>query len=251
MAVYRRPARVAVGTLLSGMTQQDLKSIVFVEDEAGGTDRAPPAVSETQAPDVVKASDRKETPSLREVLVGIGSLFIGVIGGLLIHSDVTFNPADGIGAFAVFYVIALAIERLLEFFDAPVEGALTWRGGRQTKSTLKKERDEAIAAAANHPNAPNAPNPADAQAKVNKATKGRSVAIAGLSGGLGIIAAAYLNADFLGAIGVKGEPRWLTLAITGLVVAGGSKQLHDLITNVSKASDAKSTPEETTGSASS
>jgi hypothetical protein len=42
---------------------------------------------------------------------------------------------------------------------------------------------------------------------------------------------------------------WIALAVTGLVVTGGTKQLHDLLTNMSKASDQKSTPQQTGGSA--
>ena len=37
------------------------------------------------------------------------------------------------------------------------------------------------------------------------------------------------------------------LAVTGLIVGGGSKALHDTIANISKSSEKKDTPAETGG----
>ena len=90
---------------------------------------------------------------------------------------------------------------------------------------------------------------AEAQAAVDQATKGRTAALAGVAAGLGVLFADVLNADFLTAVGVNGlDSGWLRLGATGLVVAGGTKQLHDLIGYVSKAKEQKDTPPQTGGS---
>ncbi|HEX6300427.1 MAG TPA: hypothetical protein VF148_08185 [Acidimicrobiia bacterium] len=203
------------------------------------------------------ASGEKAKASWLEVGIGfivfVGFLILTVEG--LSTSEVTFTPADGITALALFYVIAFAIERFLEFGGSPIELVLSLGrevddlDGSKAKAALKVRRDTKVATAISDPNPANAASAAKSQADVDKATKGRSAALAGIAGGLGVLAAHYLNADFLGALGVTGfEGRvgdYARLGITGLVVAGGSKQLHDLISNVSKSAEDKSTPEET------
>lgn len=221
-------------------------------------------VAENNPPAGVDSSQPKAT--WWEVFIGLASFAICLGLALTVpvfkESDVEFSARDGISALALFYVMALAIERLLEFIGAPIEWllALTRKTPAnskvtdRTKPALKGRRDRAIALAHGLDVPGEQPtNPADDAAKsqtdVESATKGRSAALAGLAGGLGVLAAAYLNADFLGAVGVTESERAVRLIVTGLVVAGGSKQLHDLITNVSKAKDKKETPPETsTGS---
>lgn len=57
-----------------------------------------------------------------------------------------------------------------------------------------------------------------------------------LASGLGIVAAYYLNLSFLSLLEVKVHPAW-DILITGLVIGSGTKPLHDLITYIQKAKE--------------
>ena len=65
-------------------------------------------------------------PSGWETVAGV-AFFIGALAVAVIFLDtnVTFTPPEGIGAFALFFVIAAAIERLLEFAGSPIEWLLS------------------------------------------------------------------------------------------------------------------------------
>jgi hypothetical protein len=61
-----------------------------------------------------------------------------------------FEPPEGIGAFAVFFVIAAAIERFLEFVGPALEWALAkLRPTKKTKPELEATRDLYVALADN------------------------------------------------------------------------------------------------------
>lgn len=199
-----------------------------------------------------QAGASPETPkaSLWEIFLGLAAFGGGLLLALfVIETGVTFQPTDGITAFALFYVLALGVERLLEFVGSPIEWLLTLFGRKKTKPDLKKELDRKVRNALNAPTSMDEANAAaQAQADVDAATKGRTAGIAGFAAGLGVIAADYFNADFLLAIGVREVEPAIALVVTGLIIAGGSKQLHDLITNISKKSEAQSTPAETSKS---
>jgi hypothetical protein len=54
-----------------------------------------------------------------------------------------------------------------------------------------------------------------------------------------MVGCGYLHAFFLKTVGVSGIQPWVDLLITGLVVGGGTKLLHDLISNLQAAKDDK------------
>jgi hypothetical protein len=63
----------------------------------------------------------------------------------------------------------------------------------------------------------------------------RALIVAGLALLLGIALSLALGLRFLSAVQVGTSPRWLDVFITGLVIAGGTKPLHDLIGTIEKA----------------
>ncbi len=67
----------------------------------------------------------------------------------------------------------------------------------------------------------------------------RALIVAGLALLLGVALSLALGLRFLSAVQVGTSPRWLDVFITGLVIAGGTKPLHDLIGTIEKA---KTTP---------
>ncbi len=161
-------------------------------------------------------------------------------------SGPTFKAAEGLGVFALFYVVAQAAERLLELL-MPIVDKLP--GLDKPKS--KKERDTAVARALKSNLDNDANKAAKKQAEVDQKTANRTVVGFALTAATGMLACAYLEADFMTAVGVGfGEStnsEWFRMAVTGLVVGGGSTKLHELITNMSKSSAKKDDPAATGG----
>lgn len=207
---------------------------------------------------IVAAAASGQLPSWRW---GIASLL--VFGAALIASvwlfqgtgNPTFAPPDGLGVFALFYVVAQAAERLV----AMILGAASRLPGLD-KPAKQTARDAAVAKAVGARwDAPgeakqNAEAAAQAEADVQQVRRNRAAVAFGLTAAIAMLVCGYVGADFLSAVGVefgawgRGD-EFLTMAVTGLVVGGGSKPLNDLIGAMSKKSDEKSTPPETGGKA--
>jgi len=176
----------------------------------------------------------------------------------------TFVAAEGVGAFVLFYVVAQAAERFVEMV-MPLSEEAVERAGGTPKSQRVKERDEAVVAAVRAVHdagaaaaQAEAEEAADKQAAVDQARADRTLVAFGATAALGMLLCGYLGADFLTAVGVDftpdgKDPGWLSrlvmMAVTGLVVGAGSKQLNDTISVLGKTSAQKSTPAETGGTA--
>jgi hypothetical protein len=155
------------------------------------------------------------------------------------------GPVEGISLFALFYVLAQAVERIIELFASIFF----------TTAGAKKERDGAL-------NSLNAAQTADeemacrhdagkAQARIEQRRLERAILASAFATVLGIYASAELNVSLLTAVGVdeKAAPRWGHLVVTGLAIGGGTKPLHDLISRVQAAKDKATDPVEVGGSA--
>jgi hypothetical protein len=207
---------------------------------AAGAQVAVPETSET-----AEAGSGEGSKTGAEGPFGLASLLIvGVywyfIVGQEVLADLKPAPAvqlaEGVAAFAMFYVAAQAIERVLE----PIVSIDPW------KRTKAKNRDTAMAAVASDPNQANATAAADAQAKLDQWRANRAVIIWALATILGMVASAKLGLYFVSAL-VQADPDpHLDIFITGLAIGGGTKPLHDLITNVqAKANQSSDQPTET------
>ncbi len=73
------------------------------------------------------------------------------------------------------------------------------------------------------------PGGESAQAKAD-----RAIVVGGIALLLGIALSLILGLRFLSAVEVQSPPRWLDVFVTGLVIAGGTKPLHDLIGTIEK-----------------
>jgi hypothetical protein len=60
----------------------------------------------------------------------------------------------------------------------------------------------------------------------------------GISAGLAMAVCGYAGIFLLNTVGIATAP-WLDLLVTGLVIAGGTKPLHDLISNISSSTQSK------------
>ena len=213
---------------------------------------------------VAAASDdikKNSSPQIAATAIGAGIFVLGLAVAFLlfkVDGGPTFKAAEGIGAFALFYVAAQSAERLAELFVPAFE-----KIPGVNKVALEHVRDSKVAAALSgenpdNPTANAAKSAADAQAAVDQARANRTVVVFGITAALGMMLCGYLDANFLSAVGVTfphadgssipTDPSiLLAMAVTGLVVGGGSKGLHDLIGNISKSSSSKDTPPETGG----
>jgi hypothetical protein len=184
-------------------------------------------------------------------LVGAGIILVALIVAVsfLFHrvSGPTYTPAAGIGAFALFYIVAQAAERAVEFLMPLLATVST-----PMEKLRKAAKRDVVKAAADDPEQPTtAQEAAEAQHEVDQAVANRRIVAFAVTAALGMLLCSYLEADFLTAVGVHfGSGTFaqlLQVAVTGLVVGGGSVGLHDLIGNITKSSKAKDAPAEIGG----
>lgn len=214
------------------------------------------------APPVAAASEDTKKNSSPDGWAGAAAtttFLVGLVVAVLLFgtpaSGPTYTPVVGIGAFALFYVAAQSAERLVEMI-LPAIGALVPALDKPVKEAV---RDQKVAAAhgltATPADGDQTPEQAaaNAQADVDQARANRAAVTFGLTAAVGMALCGYFEADFLTALGVTfGESPGLAdeilmMAVTGLVVGGGAKGLHETITLISKSSEKKSTPPETGG----
>ena len=157
------------------------------------------------------------------------SIVVFAVGWLLLRdskaSAVTLKP--DVGVFALLYIAAQAIERLLE----PLVSLDPF------KLRFEQVRNAAAAAAG----ASDAAAVTKAQAELNRWKSNRSVVIWSLASVAGMIFSATFGVFIIAMVvatpeGQAAPDRALDIAITGLVIGGGTKPLHDLITRVQASS---------------
>jgi hypothetical protein len=213
-------------------------------------------------------------------VIAYAALVVGAIVGILAarhwHLSGTnknvFAPAAGVTIFAALYVVTQALERLLEPVatlygqttapaaneveaGAGVDAAdMTAKVGKLrllSKETATRLRNSELAAAEK------AADPVDAAKALNRAATWQQIldqvasnraTLWAVASGLGMAISGATGLFLLHAID-KGKwdiPRWLDVIATGLIIGGGTKPLHDLITNLQAAKDDKKTPAQAT-----
>jgi hypothetical protein len=204
-----------------------------------------PAVTKEGAPLIVEkpaaAAAEPGGPDQTWVLAAYVLVVVGAVLGWLLWKAIDptkFTPAAGFTIFAPLYVLAQGIERLLEPFSDSFGAKGT---GKDSKTEAKKVRDEAFAAAAEDPSEEKMKSAANAQALVNRIRRNSTVFSWGLASLLGMLASGCFGILLLQAAGFD-IPAFWDIALTGLAVGSGTKPLHDLISNMQKASSQKSDP---------
>lgn len=151
------------------------------------------------------------------------------------------GPVQGLTIFAVFFVAAAGIERLLEplshalFDDAEKKAEATQAlqdAGNVVKdlpdtpnAEQKSAADDAVAGAA------------QAKANVEWVDFQRAVLFWGLASGVAMLAASALQLYFLRTVGITAGPRWVEILATGLIIGAGTKPLHDVTELISATKD--------------
>jgi hypothetical protein len=216
-------------------------------------------------------------PQIPYIICGITLAVIGFLLGLYfqhkLHPKMTQLPviASGFGSVTLIYIVAQAIERALvpiSWFGGGIFGVGT-KPPLTPKYALKNDRQLALLQAermeaadpagvqTGNPDAAQAPDPAGVQAddplqKAKGAAKEKADTqhnldqyranltgiTFGVSAGLAMAVCGYAGIFLLKTVGITTAP-WLDLLVTGLVIAGGTKPLHDLISNISSSSQSK------------
>lgn len=165
---------------------------------------------------------------LAYALVAVGA-FLGWLLWKLAH-PVAFTPPDGISIFAVLFIFAQAIERGLEpltnYAGDLAEGLDTHRKAR--------ERDELIAKGKKV-------KAVRKQVEIDQARQDRAVVVWAVASVVAMSGCGALGILLLTLVGAKGVPEWVDIAITGLVIASGTKPLHDLVSYVQKSKELQGT----------
>jgi hypothetical protein len=184
-------------------------------------------------------SDGTRAASGRAIAVGFGIVAVG--GVLAWLADRLLDPSpfkvgSDLSVFAALFVASAAIERLLEPFSkffGKVED-------------MKAKRDTAVASMQDTGGAQEA---ASSQAALNQARANRTVMVWGLATAISMVLSAAGGFHLLYSIAAAGSTPNLALDIllTGLVIGGGTKPLHDVVSRVQKAKEKAEDPPETRG----
>ena len=146
------------------------------------------------AREAAKSPPASGPPSRAGIIAAAVLLLVALLLALLPWGDETgFMPTSDFKLFAGFYIVAQALERLLEVF------ARVFVPG--SSATDKGDR---------------------------------AMVLSGVSVVAAVIASKALGLYFLAAVGVDDPHRGVDAFVTGLLVGGGTKALHDLILRIEK-----------------
>jgi len=167
----------------------------------------------------------------RTVAAAVSFLAVGYAAGLVVHlvwfnDKQPFRVAGNISTFAMLFVLALAIERIIQ----PLSPGLGL-DSTELKEDLRKLQ------AGEPPGADKPTTVQQAQAAVDDARSKTALVTWGLASGLGFLLTAALNVTLLTSILEAGSNRpwyFLDLLVTGFVIGAGTKPLNDLVTRLEK-----------------
>ncbi len=272
MAICVPPRPVLVPEVDRGPVVFGTVSAAATDDKATDAGAAvapaagPAAAVDYKTTDVGKAV----APQARYLIITGVVIVAGGFAGTLIHDHwaraVSFVPPQGIGIFALFYIIAQVIERVQEPF-VPYLGLAKDPGEerREKQEKLAKDKQEvepaklmnqlqakaalemAVVAEFNcserMPGQPTLEEDlANKERCVDQIRANLTVLIFGTSALLAMITSGYMKAGLLRTVGESGIPAWVDIAVTGLIVGAGTKPLHDLISNISATKAEKQKP---------
>ncbi|QHT54855.1 hypothetical protein GXP71_01235 [Cellulomonas sp. H30R-01] len=182
------------------------------------------------------------TPRLVVLVLALAGLALTCWLSVSVLSDPDFvvgstTPVvDGLTIFAVFFVAALMIERLLEPFTSwlvPADDA---------KAAAASDRDAATTALVSGGSSATVNTAVEkaAQSAANLAEKKwqRSVTMWAIASAVGMWVASSMHLYFLSTVGIASAARWQEVLATGLIIGAGTKPLHDLTELIAAKKDA-------------
>jgi hypothetical protein len=194
--------------------------------------------------------DPGTSPDSRYAWGALLLVVIGIAGGTYMAVNFQrpgYTPPEGISNFAVFYLIAQALERLSELLRQlfPQIGATSPSSkGLKTKNAALGDRDVALAAAIESPAKDSLENAAKAQSVLNTVRANTAVIYLGINVCLASLLCGALGLLFLKTVGMTWPPVFLDVIVSGFAVGGGTKPLHDLISHIQKSNKKQEDPPE-------
>jgi hypothetical protein len=156
------------------------------------------------------------------------------------------TPVAGLTIFAVFFVAAQAIERLLEpiasLLDPKAGDALAAASGKASEAAaaanakLHSGDAEAVAAAITTTQ-DKLNEAADKKAKAATSKANRKIGFWAVASAVAVLAASGMKLYFLRTVGIATPNRALEVLATGLIIGSGTQPLHDLVTLISAKAD--------------
>lgn len=190
---------------------------------------------------VTAKSTTSETPSARFALGSIAFVIIAFVATFLAEGwlRAPLKLATDMGAFALIYVAAQGIERMLEPFTHYILPVA------DDKKAAKDHLESVMTANSQQSAAGSATEAANKLADVNRKTKERAILFWCAASLLGIVASAWLGLQFISIVLDESSrnaiPRWFDVAFTGFVVGGGTKVLHGLVERIGKPAEPTAT----------
>jgi hypothetical protein len=137
-------------------------------------------------------------------------------------------------AFALLYIATQATERLLEPFASFV----------MTTGEMKSEMEQSLAGAMTAPEDHDSwSRAAEAKERLDQRQRARAYVMWAAATVIGMIASAALGVYVIAAIAVERGPAVpIDILVTGLVIGGGTKPLHDLIARIERAKQQANVP---------
>ncbi len=165
------------------------------------------------------------------ILVGVGLWLGNMLAAKA--SAVSFAPIDGISLLALFFIMAQALERLVEPL---AELSIPGFGSSSNKAAANRDKkiQEAMATHDRAKKQKDANIGANEQAAFNKIKANTKVSIWAVATFVAMLISGATRLFFLDAVGAKGVSDLLNVLVTGLVVGSGTKPLHELIKLIEK-----------------
>lgn len=204
------------------------------------------------APTPAAAADATGTsPKAVVVWVSLAVIAAALVGCGALNRAIDpapFAVPAGVSVFAVFYAVTQGIERLLE----PIS-ALVYKT-RDTVTDRNQKLAQALSTTPARDRQTMMEEAAAAQGKLDQQRSDRAVIFWAAATVLAMAVSAALGLYLLHAVGLpegswrsgpfsaEGLRRWVDLLVTGLAVGGGTKPLHDLVSNLQASKEAKKDP---------
>lgn len=202
------------------------------QTSAGSSPVVPPTPANAEPVRLAAVASAVTTPHAAVVWGGLISVVaVTVLAWWLVPGAPEFpiNPApplEGLTIFAVFFVGAQALERLLEplsmYWGASAKNA----ADKSTHDADRSAADPQVDAATVQTKVQEA---ADSLGLVQRKQNDKIVSFWALATSLGVLASAVFHMYFLSTVGIAVPNVFLEILGTGLILGAGTKPLHDLV----------------------
>ena len=206
-----------------------------------------------------------EGPKRRYVYASLFFVAVGLVVAYLVEtldwSAVASTAVEGVTVFAILFVLAQAIERVVELVLPWLDGFIVWLARRdatkdqRSSELLAVRKTEAIRGIREVTNAgianvsleigqlgatdsaalaQQATETTDAEKKTKEVRNETRLLTQSMSFAMAIVLVAWFQFSLASAIGFENVPIWLDFLLTATAIMGGSAGLHDLLSNIQK-----------------